>query len=143
MTEQQQGLRGAFALPTESDENYWIEWALGKWRKGDKDSVHTAYGQCRPDSKQAIVQSLLETLEILANDTSQPVNAPFIEMALELIQATEDKSFLTGRGKDLPTLLGAIYPRLAPADQKTFMAALDNIKNGKTAPPPVPPPPTP
>ena len=138
MTEQQ-GLRGAFTFSTESDENYWIEWAQREWIKGNNDSVHTAYGQCRPDSKQAIVQSLLETLEFAANDPKQPVKVPFIGMALELIQATEDKSFLTGRGKDLPKLLGAIYPRLALADQKDVRVVLKEIKgDGTTTSPPTP-----
>ena len=156
MTKQQKGLKPDFfdgneaeyrnQQHNEPEANPWIEWAQRAWIKGNNDSVREAYQYLTSKSQQAVIDSLLETLEILANDTSQPVNAPFIEMALELIQATRDKSFVVKNAKVLQEL-HKIYPRLAPADQKTFMAVLDKIKGDGTttspATPPVPPPPTP
>lgn len=157
MTKQQKGLKPDFfdgsegeyrkQLHKEPEANPWIELALTEWIKGNKDSVHEAYGQCRPDFKQAIVQSLLKTLKSAADDPNQSLKVPFIGMALELIQATRDKSFVIKNAEVLLESLDKIYPRLAPADRVTFMAVLDKIKGDGTttspATPPVPPPPTP
>lgn len=157
MTEQQKGLKPDFfdgsvgeyrnQLHNEPEANPWIEWAQRAWIKGNNDSVREAYQYLTSKSQQAVIDSLLKTLKSAADDPNQSLKVPFIGMTLELIQATEDRSFLTDRGKDLPKWLITIYPRLAPADRVTFMAVLDKIKGDGTttspAPAPAPVSPTP
>lgn len=61
MTEKQE-LCGAFPFPTESDENYWIDWALTKWVEGDQENILSSYASLPQNTKKSIINELLGSI---------------------------------------------------------------------------------
>lgn len=104
---EQQGLRSAFALPTKSDENYWIDWALKKWVEGDKANICDSYRMSPQNAKQNIINELLGSI---GSETLLPLVVDFV------MQGTPNKKS-TGIA-----LFGVALMLFAEADDTTLQS---------------------